>query len=417
MSEAAASSRWRSASLVVVLVVGVLLGATITLVVQDRGAASGTDPAAAPTGTPAPAEPRPDGPDGSGVGAPTQQVLLAWQVPPLPADLTTSVAALEHVEHATVVRHSVLGFVGSEVDGAPGPGPAPGMAVPVDVVAVDPSAYVAFVPPDLATPFAGLGPRDVILGRTGAELRGVDVGASVRLEELTGILHLTVTLRVVAVVDDAVIGGAEMAVDLTAGRELGFVADRYLLVAHHGDRPVIEEQIRSMLQGPVRFRGPGETPYLRDGDAVLPQAIVKSIYGEFAVVEPRIDQQDPAWPVDNLVETDVAVLGRVQCHRAVLDDLRAAMDQIEREQLDYLIDPTPSSRACFYPDVIERTGGLSRGYWGIAVVLNSGKNPTGSGSVQDPRIVAIMQEHGFTWGGDFLVPEPAYFEHVGGARG
>jgi hypothetical protein len=205
------------------------------------------------------------------------------------------------------------------------------------------------------------------------------------------------------------------------GVELGLEADRYLLVAHHGDRAVIEDGIRWNVSGPLRFRGPGETPYLRDGDAVLPQVLVKASFGEFTI--DAVDgAQDPAWPATNLVETDLPVLGRVRCHRAVIDDLRAAMEQIEREHLDYLIDATsttaptegipPSSRACFYPDIIERTGALSRGYWGIAVILNSQKNRTGAGSVQDPRIVAIMQEHGFTWGGDFLIPEAAYFEHV-----
>lgn len=411
MSTSAISTRARSLGLVAVLMVGVVLGAVVTLVVQDRGAAEDRGPQA----TGSAAEVPETGPNAAGVdaGAPTQQVLLAWGPDPLPAELAAAVSTLDGVERATSVRHATVGFSGSEVDGRPGPGPASGLAVPVDLVAVDPAEYPAFVPPDLAATFAGLGTRDVVLGRTGAQLRGLGVGARIRLEPLDVAVRPTITFTVTAVVDDAVIGGAELAVGPEAGRELGLERDRYLLVAHHGDRATIEEGIRPLVGGALRFRGPGETPYLRDGDAVLPQAIVKATFGEFGVDERDVFVQDPAWLAANLVEADLPVLGRVRCHRAVLDDLRAAMDQIEREHLAYLIDPTPSSRACFYPDVIERTGALSRGCWGIAVVLNSVKNPTGSGSVQDPRVVAILEEHGFTWGGDFLVPEPAYFEHVG----
>lgn len=407
---------WRSLRLVAVLLVGVVLGAVVTLVVQDRGAA---DDAVAPRASvperPVGAEPTDAGPTDPEPGPPAQQLLLAWQVEPLPSGMAPSVASLDGVEQTTTVRRATVGFVGSEVGGAPGPGPAIGTVVPVDLVAVDPASYPAFVPAELATSFADLGPRDVILGRTSAQLRGVDVGARIRLEPIDIVVRPTVTFEVTAVVDDAAIGGAELAVGTDAGRELGLEVDRYLLVAHHGDRTSIEDHIRDLVAGPVRFRGPGETPYLRDGDAVLPQSIVKGTYGEFSVDEVDVFAQDPSWLTANLVEVDLPVLGRVRCHRAVIDDLRAAMDQIEREQLAYLIDPTPSSLACFYPDVIERTGALSRGYWGIAVVLNSGKNPTGSTSVQDPRIIAILQDHGFTWGGDFLVPEPAYFEHLGSA--
>jgi hypothetical protein len=410
-----------------VLVVGVVLGAVVTLIVQDRGAAE-DDRDARRTQTAAVA-PGGAGRDGTGngsgngadVGAPTKQVLLAWQVDPLPDGLVETVAAIGGVEQATAVRHATVGLVG--LDGGREDVPVAGRAVvPLDLVAVDPIGYPAFVPADLAASFAGLGTREVILGRTSARLREADVGDAVALSPLDITVRPTITFVVTAVVDDEVIGGAEMAVTTTAGRELGLEHDRYLLVAHQGDRSAIEAGIRDVVDGAVRFRGPGETPFLRDGDAVLPQAIVKATFGEFAIGWDAAAGsvgvvQDPAWSAAHLVDADVPVLGRVRCHRAVVDDLRAAMAQIEREHLGYLIDPTPSSRACSYADLIERTGALSRGYWGIAVVLNSTKNPTGSGSVQDPRVVAILQEHGFTWGGHFLVPEPAYFEHVGSVTG
>ena len=50
--------------------------------------------------------------------------------------------------------------------------------------------------------------------------------------------------------------------------------------------------------------------------------------------------------------------------------------------------------------------------WGIAFDLNYPKNPTGQRSVQDERMVEILQRWGFTWGGEWLVPDPAHFEYL-----
>lgn len=396
--------RWSSVRLLAVLAVGVVLGAVLTLVIQDRGAA---DPDPTPEAAPGPSLPEPDA-----ASPPTLQVLLAWQVDPLPPELAGVVAQVDGVERTTAVPHATVGLVGADVDGQPRPGPPDGQVVPMDLIAVDPAGYPAFVPADVASSFASLGSRDLVLGRSSAELRGVGVGAVVRIQPLWVGFGPTITFRVVAVVDDELIGGAEAAVSTDAGYELRLVADRYLLVAHHGDRTAIEDAVRRSVVGPVRFRGPGETPYLRDGDAVLPQVVVKATFGEFTLPAAG-GGQDQAWVDANVVDEELPVLGRVRCHRAVIDDLRAAMEQIERERLSHFVDPTPSSGACVSASVIERTGGLSRGYWGIAVFLNSSKNPSGSGSVQEPRIVEILQDHGFTWGGDFLVPEPGYFEFVG----
>lgn len=417
------------------LVVGVLLGAIVTLAAQDRRGAA--DPAGEPGG-PGLAAPDVGGATaaaGAGAGAggrsvveetralpldpatdpPTQQVLLAWSTDALPADAGAALAGVAGIEQVTAVRHATVDLVAAR--GATGAvGPDAGFSIPIDTIAVDPAGYPSFVPPDRAATFARLGATDAILSRTGAALRGVHVGG-----ELTFAVAATAgavdgseqTLTVVAVVDDAVIGGAELAVGVDAGDALGITQDRYLLIAHLGDRATIEDAVRAAVASPVRFRGPGETPFLRDGDAVLPQALVKASFGEFAVRRGSLDQE-PSWPPAHLVDVELPVLGAVRCHRAVVEDLRAAMDQIERDNLAYLID---GAVACWYADRIERTGAVSRGLWGIAVVLDPARNPTGATSAQDPRVVAIMQANGFTWGGDFLVPEPAYFEHVGSSAG
>jgi hypothetical protein len=54
---------------------------------------------------------------------------------------------------------------------------------------------------------------------------------------------------------------------------------------------------------------------------------------------------------------------------------------------------------------------VSRHAWGAAVDINAAANPFGSLGTQDPRLVAVMKEWGFTWGGDWLSPDPMHFEY------
>jgi hypothetical protein len=56
---------------------------------------------------------------------------------------------------------------------------------------------------------------------------------------------------------------------------------------------------------------------------------------------------------------------------------------------------------------------VSRHAWGLAVDLNATTNPYGYDSQQDPRLVEIMQSHGFVFGGDWPTPDPMHFEYVG----
>ena len=44
--------------------------------------------------------------------------------------------------------------------------------------------------------------------------------------------------------------------------------------------------------------------------------------------------------------------------------------------------------------------------------MNVSANPEGGASRQDPRLVEIFRRWGFTWGGDWLVPDPMHFEYT-----
>jgi hypothetical protein len=97
----------------------------------------------------------------------------------------------------------------------------------------------------------------------------------------------------------------------------------------------------------------------------------------------------------------------------VLPPLRAAMGELARRRLARLVDPGDYA-GCYAPRRIRPGGPLSLHAWGLAVDLNASRNPFGGRSRQDPRLVRIMERHGFTWGGDWpTARDPMHFEWRG----
>lgn len=344
------------------------------------------------------------------VAAADDDVLLLWASGGVPPEVAAALRAHPGVEAVTEVRVGPVELLaardaaGAVVESAPA-----GMVVPLEAMAFDPRTYRRFVPPSASKLFATLGAGQVLLGETSARLRRAGPGARL---ELAG----SPTLSVAGVVDDGLVGAAELAVPLPLGEELGITEVRYLLVAHRGERAAIEAAARAGAPGrALRARSRAETPYLRHGDAVLPQVMVKERFGEFAYrlgSGPALDL-DPAWERENVVTTEVPLLGRVRCHRSLIAPLGAAMAELRDRNLAYLVDPGGFA-GCWNPRHIgpDASSGISRHAWGIAVDLNVSKNPTGLASVQDPRLVAVMERWGFTWGGRWLVLDPAHFEYL-----
>jgi hypothetical protein len=370
--------------------------------VQDSGARTVPAPAAPTTTLAAPVATR-------APQAPAPAVLLAWTPASLDPGLAAAAAADPAVRATSVVAGGVVDLVASrDAGGAPVDALDGGWAFPLDAVAIDPAAHAEFAGLADRAALAGLVPGQALLGRTSADLRRLGPGGVLRI---AGGLELTVA----AVVDDTAIGGAELAVDRATGGELGLTTPRFLLAAYTGDRAAIEARWRAALTGgdAVRFRGPGETPFLRHGDAVLPQAMIKARFGEFAYRPGAGDQveQDPAWQQANLVQVDLPIIGRARCHRDVMGALAGALGEVERSGLAPLVDPAGFA-GCWNARRARGGTALSRHAWGVAVDLNAGANPTGFASVQDPRLLDIFTRWGFTEGSGWLVPDAGHFEYL-----
>jgi hypothetical protein len=340
-------------------------------------------------------------------------VLLAWTPGGLDAGLAAAATADPTVAATSVVRGGVVDLVASrDAGGATVDGPALGWAIPLDAVAIAPEAHARFASGSDRATVAGLREGRALLGATSAELRRLGPGSVI---DLAGGGSVTVA----GVVSDTAIGGAEMAVDLATGERLGLGVDRYLLAAYDGERAALEGRLRSSLPAgaAVRFRGPGETPFLRNGDAVLPQVLIKQRFGEFAYRPGAGDgfDQDPAWQDRNLVTVDLPIIGQARCHREVADALAGALGEVASANLAGLIDPDGFA-GCWNARNTRAGTSVSRHAWGVAVDLNFGTNPTGLASVQDPRLVAIFRRWGFTDGSGWLVPDAGHFEYVSPPR-
>jgi hypothetical protein len=273
--------------------------------------------------------------------------------------------------------------------------------IPVETMAVDPRAYAAAVGRS-GSRLATMLENGVVLSRTEASLRKLRVGDPM---ELTGGLRL----RVRGVVDDHVLGGYEAAVSVERGRALGIKRASYALVRPRGPLETLRTSVRRLLGGrQLSFQLPGTRRWFRGGDGTLPLAQVKLRFGEFAVKRLADPVPSPAWGDANLATRTLPVLGEVRCHRLILDGLRAAMADLQRQHLERLVDVGAFQRAggCLGG----ATAGLTSLSWGIGLDLRAGGDGAGRA---DQRLVAVMARNGFTWGGRWLPPQTGHFEWLG----
>jgi hypothetical protein len=342
----------------------------------------------------------------------SSRLLLAWASSPGLPDSTEQI--LENtpgVRRVTTVQAGLDWLVSSSTaSGNHMRQAAAGFAVPVETAVVEPAEYAPFVPPADRNPILSLGEGEAIMSATEERLRGGDDVVGLRMRDRR--------LAVTGTISDVAASGYEIVVGGVPPASWAR-ADRFVLMqlGPRASRRRIERRIESLLsegQG-LRIRAKGEAPYLRYGDAVLPQMLLKETFGEFAA-RPQPDGTllvDPKWRRRNIRQIEIPILGTVTCHRTLAVQLRAALQGVARAGLAHLIN-VPQFGGCYSPRFINRdpNGRLSHHSWGIAADLNARDNAYGTRPDQDPRLVKIMEEHGFTWGGRWLVPDGMHFEWV-----
>lgn len=322
------------------------------------------------------------------------------------------VLSFDDVVTATTLFSDTLGLVGSRhADGRTIDLLRPNHQIPVSVAAIEPSGFVAVAGPSHpdADVLRALGPGEIILSATSARLRRAQPGDRM---DLLGLEDLVVS----GIVADDLARGSELLVHIAHAGALG-MEDRAALMLRHLVRDDSDvEQLRAALvaldeEADIRvWSGGNRVPM------VLPLAELKLRFGEFSyrfVPNQREVIMDPAYIAANIVTERVPILGNVSCHRAIMGDLRAALDAVVVAELAEHVAPRAYG-GCFMPRRIA-TGRptLSRHSWGIAIDLNVDFGLPGAGAVPPDEFIAIFAEHGFRWGGDFTSPDNHHYEWVG----
>jgi hypothetical protein len=387
----------------------VFVTGSLFAVLLDR-AAEGTDgvvtPSASPSGSPEPEPPA------------RIDAYLAWIPGGLPPTFATRAGRLAGIDQVTAVAEDTAWMVASYGDdGHVVDRPDPPYMIPLDAAAIDPAGYAAMLPPEARAVVADLAPGEGLLGETSAQLRGLGPGGRI---EFQGGFQVTI----VGVLPDEQVGAAELVVDRGTGAAIGIEQERYVLMLPAAERHPTAASLRERLLAlvppdqlyrTVQVRAPGQTRYLRMGDAVLPPSIIKTRFGEWSgypdPADPGTIQIDPRWVDKKIVTTTVPVLGEVTCHRKLIPQLRGAMEELEADGLASTIH---AFAGCFAARNVlsSPSASISHHSWGIAIDVNADTNPFARPPSQDPALVALMERWGFTWGGDWIVPDGMHFEYL-----
>lgn len=278
--------------------------------------------------------------------------------------------------------------------------------VPLDAVAIDRGAHAWF---DTEGETAVLRPGIILLGETSAAYRQKGPGDVLSFGGSE--------FAVGAVVSDDLVGAAEVVFSQDDPKS-PVSTNRYALILTDMSRRDFDELIETLNRGsvPAVIRAEGETPWLRHADAVLPQVFIKLALGEFSYPSDSGPElvQDGSFVSENIVTADVPILGTITCHRVVVEMVSGALTQLVDEGLSDLIDPGEFA-GCWNPRFIKtvtgKPAGVSRHSWGAALDINAVSNRLGAESSQDARLVEIMKEWGFLWGGEWAVPDAMHFEY------
>lgn len=360
----------------------------------------GDDPLDAP-GLVASAQPETD--QGAATASTTSAVLMSvWTPGAMDAELIAGMEAMEaagDIHGLTFVRRATLGLTASQDStGRPVDVFDDGWMIPLDVVAVDVGEYGGL----LASPtIVGLRPDQGVIGSSSAAQRGLDTGS---LMTVGG-----TTIEVAGIVDDAVVGNAELLVGSDTGAALGVTRVRYALLTSEIGQASVENEIAALTDRAFRLSNRRQSPMLRNSDGVLAQVDLKARFGEFAVRPSGTDLDvEPEWFVANIITAELPLVGSVTCHRLVIDALRPALAELEAGGYQDVLVPD-RFEGCWNPRLVSGSDDISHHTWGTAVDLVDDD----VASRLDPTVVETMERFGFTWGGDWLNADPGHFEFVG----
>jgi hypothetical protein len=161
----------------------------------------------------------------------------------------------------------------------------------------------------------------------------------------------------------------------------------------------------------IRIRHSWDAP---DPDATLGNSQMKTLVGDFQYA----GDGDPitieaGWRGANIIPASTPFVGGIFCNKNVIPAIQGALNEIGNNGLGGLV--YRGAGGCFGPREVRAegstTGGsLSRHSYGIALDIDTDRNPLGGVPHMDCRVVQIFRKWGFAWGGNFLTSDGMHFE-------
>ncbi|MGH2699601.1 MAG: M15 family metallopeptidase [Actinomycetota bacterium] len=324
--------------------------------------------------------------------------------PPRPADDET-VEALKAIDGVNLVVPASIQKV--EISG-------PEESRELRVAAVDPLEYRSIAP--VATNEAefvwtSLLSGEAVLTFDAAEDLGIDGGGTIELDGERDV-------EVGAFADNQTPNIADVMVDANAGRELQAPEDQVLTVGIQPGTSLDALGAALSEELPDAKLVPLIPPDLMSNPDPLTGAMEDGGTGggligtmNYRILDNGFIKPDQAWVDSNISTATVSIIGEVTCHRLMLAQLQAALNEIESRGLADELRPGDYG-GCYVPRFIDRNPSLplSMHAFGLAVDLNVPTNQLGTGGDMSPRVVEIFERWGFVWGGDWSRPDPMHFE-------
>jgi hypothetical protein len=245
---------------------------------------------------------------------------------------------------------------------------------------------------------------DVLVRHDIAHKLQIELGEHIELRSDSG----SVEVRVGALAANGAPPLAEVIVPPSVAEALGQPSTNALLVAVDDEHE--PEHLAEPLEalGEVEVRRPPEpeqTGTRPTGGPVELESFTYTSRGD-GTIEIHGD-----WVQRNIVGVDLPNMGTARCHRAMVPQLIAALQQVIDEGLYDHLEPGQYG-GCFSPrhKMFNPNRGLSMHAWGLAIDFNVFDNAYGAEPQMDPRIVEIFERWGFRWGGHWSTPDGMHFE-------
>ena len=275
----------------------------------------------------------------------------------------------------------------------------------LELLAVDPIAFRPLTPDVTAQSRAvweRLDDGDILVRHDVAHQLDLELGEHMDLHTEAG----TVTVRIGALAANGAPPFADIIVPFEVAAQLGSPGINALVVSAQDEAETLADALEPL--GEVELRRPPEpeqsTSRPTDGSVELePFTYTSRGDGTIAI--------HGDWVQRNIVNVEIPRMGTTRCHRAMVPQLYAALQEIIDEGLYDHFKPQQFG-GCWVPRHImwNPSRGLSMHAWGLAIDFNVQDNAYGAAPQMEPRIVDIFKKWGFAWGGDWSTPDGMHFE-------